>query len=52
VAAAKESLFKNSPSDEEREIIHNFFIKTVDHKALNFKARVLPENSRWMEVNY
>jgi len=49
LAAATESLFKHPPSEEEKAIIHDFFIKTVDHKALSFKARVLPENSRWMD---
>ena len=46
---AKDSLFKNAPSEEEKELIHNFFIQTVDHAALSFKARIKPENSVWME---
>jgi len=46
---ANESLFKYPPSEEEKAIIHDFFIKTVDHKALSFKARILPDNSHWME---
>lgn len=49
LGAAGESLFKHPPSEEEKRIIHDFFIKTVDHKALSFKARVKPENSVWME---
>ncbi len=49
LAASTESLFKHPPTEEEKALIHDFFIRTVDHKALSFKARVLPENSRWME---
>ena len=49
LGAAGESLFKHPPSEEEKQIIHDFFIKTVDHKALSFKARVKPKNSIWME---
>jgi len=43
------SLFSHPPSEEEKNLIHDFFIKTVDHKAMSFKARILPENSCWME---
>ena len=49
MATATDSLFKHPPSEEEKALIHDFFIKTVDHKALSFKARVLPENSIWMD---
>ncbi len=49
LAASTESLFKHPPSEEEKALIHDFFIQTVDHKALSFKARILPDNSRWME---
>ena len=49
MATATDSLFKHPPSEEEKALIHDFFIKTVDHKALSFKARVLPDNSIWME---
>ena len=45
----KDSLFQNPPSEEEKNIIHEFFIKTVDHEARTFKARVKPQNSVWME---
>lgn len=48
-SSAKDSLFKNPPSEEEKMLIHDFFIKTVDHSALSFKARIKPENSVWME---
>jgi acyl-coenzyme A thioesterase 9 len=43
------SLFSHPPSEDEKTLIHDFFIKTVDHKAMSFKARILPENSMWME---
>ena len=47
--SAKDSLFKNAPSEHEKVLIHDFFIQTVDHSALSFKARIKPENSVWME---
>jgi len=46
---AKDSLFQSPPSEEEKAIIHDFFIRTVDHTAKTFKARVKPEHSVWME---
>lgn len=46
---AKDTLFKNPPTEHEKMLIHDFFIQTVDHSALSFKARVKPENSVWME---
>ena len=33
------SLFSHPPSEEEKNLIHDFFIKTVDHKAMSFKVR-------------
>ena len=39
-----DSLFKSTPTELEKNIIHDFFIKTVDHTALSFKARVKPEH--------
>ena len=41
---AKDTLFKNPPTEHEKMLIHDFFIQTVDHSALSFKARVKPEN--------
>jgi len=46
---SQDSLFKVPPNQDEQEIIHDFFINTVDHKAMSFKARVKPENSVWFE---
>ena len=47
---SQDSLFKNIPFEGEQELIHDFFMKTVDHKAMSFKARIKPDNSVWMEV--
>ena len=49
LTAAKDSLLKHPPLDDEKHLIHDFFMNTVDHKALSFKARLKPENSVWME---
>ena len=49
LGAAGESLLKHPPSEEEKQIIHDFFINTVDRSALSFQARVKPKNSIWME---
>ena len=46
---AKDSLFRHPPSEHEKMLIHDFFIQTVDHRALSFKARIKPEQSVWME---
>ena len=46
---SQDSLFRVPPTVTEQEIIHDFFIRTVDHKAMSFKARVKPDNSVWME---
>ena len=46
---SQDSLFRVPPNVAEQAIIHEFFIQTVDHKALSFKARVKPTNSQWME---
>ena len=42
--AGKDSLFKHPPTEQEKMLIHDFFIQTVDHAALSFKARVKPEH--------
>jgi len=48
-AMSQDSLFLLPPAQEEQDIIHDFFIRTVNHKARSFKARIKPENSVWME---
>lgn len=46
---SQDSLFKVPPAQDEQDIIHDFFINTVDHKAMSFKARIKPQNSVWFE---
>ena len=46
---SQDSLFRVPPTVAEQQIIHEFFIRTVDHKAMSFKARIKPDNSVWME---
>jgi len=48
-AMKNESLFSHPPTEDEKSLIHDFFIKTVDHKQMSFKARIKPENSVWFE---
>uniref|UniRef100_A0A7N8XLW3 Acyl-CoA thioesterase 9, tandem duplicate 1 n=1 Tax=Mastacembelus armatus TaxID=205130 RepID=A0A7N8XLW3_9TELE len=43
------SLLKVAPTDEERKIVHNLFLNTLDPKTVSFRSRVLPPNSVWME---
>ena len=44
-----ESLFNTSPTAEEREIIHDTFLKTIDPNKAGFLSRVKPDNTIWME---
>ncbi|XP_021346919.1 acyl-coenzyme A thioesterase 9, mitochondrial-like [Mizuhopecten yessoensis] len=43
------TLLKTAPSEEERELIHNLFLQTLDSSASSFRVRVKPDNSEWME---
>uniref|UniRef100_A0A0B6ZLN7 HotDog ACOT-type domain-containing protein n=1 Tax=Arion vulgaris TaxID=1028688 RepID=A0A0B6ZLN7_9EUPU len=43
------SLLKTPPSEDERLIIHDLFLSTVDLKTGTMKIRVKPENTVWME---
>ena len=36
---SQETLFKQIPNEDEQELVHDFFMKTVDHKQMSFKAR-------------
>ena len=36
---SQETLFKQIPNQDEQELAHDFFMKTVDHKQMSFKAR-------------
>ncbi|KAK3604467.1 hypothetical protein CHS0354_007171 [Potamilus streckersoni] len=49
IEEGKKTLLKSPPSEEERLIIHNQFLHTLDPKSSSFKIRVRPENSVWME---
>ncbi|KAL3848568.1 hypothetical protein ACJMK2_019419, partial [Sinanodonta woodiana] len=49
IEEGKKTLLKSPPSQEERLIIHNQFLQTLDPKSSSFKIRVRPENSIWME---
>lgn len=46
---ASESLLKLPPTEEERALIHEMFLSTLDHKAHSFSVRVKPDNAEWME---
>ena len=43
------SLFKISPTAEERDVVHELFLKTVDPSKSTFQSRVKPENTVWMQ---
>ena len=43
-----QSLIRQPPSELERLIIHEQFIRTVDWKGMSFKSRTKPENAVWM----
>ncbi|XP_032787008.1 acyl-coenzyme A thioesterase 9, mitochondrial isoform X1 [Daphnia magna] len=42
------SLFRKPPSEQERLIIHDQFLRTIDWKSMSFKTRIKPANSVWM----
>lgn len=46
---SKQSLLREPPSLEEREVVHNLFINTLDTKTMSFRSRKLPSGSIWME---
>ncbi|XP_063812297.1 acyl-coenzyme A thioesterase 9, mitochondrial [Pseudophryne corroboree] len=43
------SLLKMAPTAEERKIVHDMFLNTLDTRTVSFRSRVLPFNSVWME---
>ncbi|XP_042723079.1 acyl-coenzyme A thioesterase 9, mitochondrial isoform X3 [Lagopus leucura] len=43
------SLLKMAPTAEERNVIHDIFLNTLDSKTVSFRSRILPPNSVWME---
>ncbi|XP_046645091.1 acyl-coenzyme A thioesterase 9, mitochondrial-like [Daphnia pulicaria] len=42
------SLFRKPPSEQERLIIHEQFLRTIDWKSMSFKSRIKPTNCVWM----
>ncbi|XP_053165562.1 acyl-coenzyme A thioesterase 9, mitochondrial isoform X3 [Hemicordylus capensis] len=46
---SKASLLKMAPTAEERNIIHDIFLNTLDSRTVSFRSRFLPPNSVWME---
>lgn len=43
------SLLKMAPTAEERKIIHDIFLNTLDATTVSFRSRNLPPASVWME---
>ncbi|TRY58833.1 hypothetical protein DNTS_022339 [Danionella cerebrum] len=43
------SLLKVAPTAEERTLIHNQFLNTLDTRTVSFRSRILLPNSVWME---
>uniref|UniRef100_A0A8C1GS86 Acyl-CoA thioesterase 9, tandem duplicate 2 n=1 Tax=Cyprinus carpio TaxID=7962 RepID=A0A8C1GS86_CYPCA len=43
------SLLKVAPTAEERTLVHNLFLNTLDTRRMSFRGRILPPNSVWME---
>ncbi|XP_039265227.2 acyl-coenzyme A thioesterase 9, mitochondrial-like [Styela clava] len=46
---AKYSLLKYPPKEEERQVVHDLFLQTLDTKTMSFRGRQLPEDCVWME---
>ncbi|XP_064615404.1 acyl-coenzyme A thioesterase 9, mitochondrial-like [Liolophura sinensis] len=44
-----QSLLRTPPDAEERLLIHDLFLQTLDPNSASFRVRVKPENSVWME---
>ncbi|PIK48292.1 putative acyl-coenzyme A thioesterase 9, mitochondrial [Apostichopus japonicus] len=45
----RDSLLKNAPTAEERELVHSIFVDTLDPGVSSFSVRRMPPNSVWME---
>uniref|UniRef100_A0A4W3IWP4 Acyl-CoA thioesterase 9 n=1 Tax=Callorhinchus milii TaxID=7868 RepID=A0A4W3IWP4_CALMI len=45
---SQQSLFKMAPNEEERKLIHELFLNTLDPRTVSFRSRVLSENSVWI----
>uniref|UniRef100_H2YQG0 HotDog ACOT-type domain-containing protein n=1 Tax=Ciona savignyi TaxID=51511 RepID=H2YQG0_CIOSA len=46
---AQESLFENPPTIDERQLVHQIFLKTLNPRSKSFRSRILPEGSLWMD---
>ncbi|XP_061483292.1 acyl-coenzyme A thioesterase 9, mitochondrial isoform X2 [Rhineura floridana] len=49
IDSSKASLLKMAPTAEERNIVHDIFLDTLDTRTMSFRSRVLPPNSVWMQ---
>ncbi|XP_012943834.1 acyl-coenzyme A thioesterase 9, mitochondrial, partial [Aplysia californica] len=45
----QKSLLKSPPTEDERLIIHDIFLSTIDLQSGTFKLRVKPKNTVWMD---
>ncbi|KAK0403771.1 hypothetical protein QR680_017116 [Steinernema hermaphroditum] len=45
----RNSLLAKPPSEQERFILHDIFLKTIDQKHSSLRQRVLPEGHVWLE---
>ncbi|KAK2144553.1 hypothetical protein LSH36_748g02081 [Paralvinella palmiformis] len=45
----EKSLLRTPPTEQERRIIHDLFLCTLDDRAATFKHPVKPEGATWME---
>ncbi|XP_041439509.1 acyl-coenzyme A thioesterase 9, mitochondrial isoform X1 [Xenopus laevis] len=43
------SLLKTAPTADERQVVHDMFLNTLDQRTVSFRSRILPPNSVWME---
>ncbi|XP_062982546.1 acyl-coenzyme A thioesterase 9, mitochondrial isoform X3 [Elgaria multicarinata webbii] len=49
VDSSRASLLKMAPTADERNIVHDMFLKTLDSRTVSFHSRVLPPDSMWMQ---
>uniref|UniRef100_A0A8I6A6Q0 Acyl-CoA thioesterase 9 n=1 Tax=Rattus norvegicus TaxID=10116 RepID=A0A8I6A6Q0_RAT len=49
IAFSTTSLLKVAPNSEERNVIHELFLNTLDPKTISFQSRILPPKAVWME---
>ncbi|KAG8137277.1 putative Acyl-coenzyme A thioesterase 9 mitochondrial-like protein [Naja naja] len=47
--SSRASLLKVAPTADERNIIHNMFLNTLDSRTVSFRSRILLPNSVWMQ---